>query len=71
MKMKFEKQDFILKTKLASLGELSMRYEKEMENSRNLVEKLTKEISQLEKSMTIEQRRVKYYQHKHLKAKKP
>ena len=70
MKMKYEKQDSILKTRLASLGELSMRYEKEMGNSRKLVEKHTKEISQLKKGMKIEQRRVKYYQHKHLQAKK-
>ena len=70
MKMKYEKQDSMLKTKLASLGEVSMRYEKEMGNSRKLVEKLNKEISQLKKGMKIEQRRVKYYQHKHLKIKK-
>ena len=44
MKMKYEKQDSILKTNLVGLGELSIKYEKEMENSRKLVEKLTKEI---------------------------
>ena len=70
MKMKYEKQDSILKTRLASLGELSMIYEEEMGNSRKLVEKLTKEISQLKKGVKIEQRRVKYYQHKHLQVKK-
>ena len=67
--MKYEKEDSILQTKLASLGELSLRYEKEMGNNRKLLEKLTKEISQLKKGMKIEQRRVKFYQRQHLKAK--
>ena len=67
--MKYEKEDSMLQTKLASLGELSLRYEKEMVNSRKLLEKLTKEISQLKKGMKIEQRRVKFYQRQHLKAK--
>ena len=67
--MKYEKEDSILQTKLVSLGELSLRYEKEMVNSRKLLEKLTKEISHLKKGMKIEQRRVKFYQRQHLKAK--
>ena len=67
--MKYEKEDSRLQTKLASLGELSLRYEKEMGNNRKLLEKLTKEISQLKKGMKIEQRRVKFYQRQHLKAK--
>ena len=67
--MKYEKEDSILQTKLVSLGELSLRYEKEMVNSRKLLEKLTKEISQLKKGMKIEQRSVKFYQCQHLKAK--
>ena len=66
--MKYEKEDSILQTKLVSLGELSLRYEK-MVNSRKLLEKLTKEISHLKKGMKIEQRRVKVYQHQHLQAK--
>ena len=67
--MKYEKEDSILQTKLVSLGELSLQYEKEMVNSRKLLEKLTKEISQLKKGTKIEQRRVKFYQGQHLKAK--
>ena len=66
--MKYEKEDSMLQTKLASLGELSFRYEKEMGNSRKLLEKLTKEMK-LKKGVRIEQRRVKFYQRQYLKAK--
>ena len=52
------------------LAELSMRYEEEKENNRKFGEKLTKEISQLKKGVKIEKRRVKYYQYRHLQAKK-
>ena len=49
-----------------SLTELSMKYDEEKENNRKLREKLIK----VEKGRVIEKRRVKYYQCRHLQAKK-
>ena len=50
----------------ASLTELSMKYEEEKEHNRRLREKIIK----VEKGRAIEKRRVKYYQCRHLEAKK-
>ena len=50
-----------------SLAELSMKYEDEKEHNRKLREKIIK----VEKGRAIEKRRVKYYQSRHLEAKKP
>ena len=49
-----------------SLTELSMKYEEEKEHNRKLREKIIK----VEKGRAIEKRRVKYYQCRHLEAKK-
>ena len=49
-----------------SLAELSRKYDEEKEHNRKLREKITK----VEKGRAIEKRRVKYYQSRHLEAKK-
>ena len=49
------------------MTELSMKCEEEKEHTRRLREKIIK----VEKGRAIEKRRVKYYQCRHLEAKKP
>ena len=49
-----------------SLAELSRKYDEEKEHNRKLREKITK----VEKGRAIEKRRVRYYQSRHLEAKK-